>query len=76
MEDRPFTSSTSFKIPIASNAPINRARSRVMDITGINFFDEDLPHLDSKNDEDKEENVPAEIQWAKNFILTSFAFSR
>ena len=52
---RPMTSSSSFKIPIASNAPMNALRSKNMDLTGINFFDEaDLQGIECK--EDKESN--------------------
>ena len=51
-----MTSSSSFKIPIASNAPINAVRSKNMDLTGINFFDEaDMQGIECN--EDKEDDV-------------------
>ena len=51
---RPMTSSSSFKIPIASNAPMNAVRSKNMDLTGINFFDEaDLQGIQCKEDKDE-----------------------
>ena len=38
---RPMTSATNFRVPLASNAPIDAKRSRPMDITGINFLDDE-----------------------------------
>ena len=46
--ERPMTSATAFKVQLAGNAPSNFQRSKAMDITGINFFDEEPPKVDCK----------------------------